>query len=263
MCTIIVLNDVHERYPLIIAANRDEHIRRPSLPPKSTWKNQTDTIYPIDQLTGGSWIGSTSFGRIVALTNQDDGKTDMNMRSRGEVVKACLEAYDEGDVSGIVKSIRCREYNPFNLLYGCVHDLKLALVHHTTEYPVIVPVEKGVTVVSNDMSPTNKYARKTNAAYVAGLGIDRFDYSANIITRLRGALSTHDGGDDPYQSLCVHAEEDEWETRSTSIMLYENDGSLTYLHNEGSPCRSNKFSHQIVKTRLDLRELLSKHLLTY
>lgn len=255
MCTVIVLNDVHEKYPLIIAANRDEHVARPSLPPKSTWKNQTHTIYPVDGINGGSWIGSTSFGRIVALTNQDDGKTDMNKRSRGEIVKACLNAYDEGDVLGIVRSVKCIEYNPFNLLFGCMGDLSLALVHHDTERPVISKIEKGVTVVSNDMSGKGEYARKTNAAIVAGLSVESNDTRDEVIRKLRASLSSHDVSDDPYQSLCVHATDDAWATRSSSIMLYENDGSLTYLHNEGQPCLSNSFSHMFVKTNLDLNNL--------
>ena len=39
MCTLIILNEVHAKYPLVIAANRDEYYSRGSLPPRGFGKD--------------------------------------------------------------------------------------------------------------------------------------------------------------------------------------------------------------------------------
>ena len=257
MCTVIVLKNVSDKFPLIVAANRDEHVARPSLPPQTKNINQTRTVYPVDALTGGTWIGSTTFGRVVALTNQDDMDIDMNKRSRGSLVKACLDAYDEGDVSGIVRSVLCREYNPFNLLFGNGRDLRLALVHHSTEEPVITNVYDGILIMTNDMSSDGRYARKENAALVRAMAINPDDSKDVIVKKLVNALSHHEISDDPHQSVCVHEGEDEWETRSSTIIMHESNGGynggMTYLHNEGHPCTAKTFSHDASRHVLDFK----------
>lgn len=68
MCLILLAYRSHPDYPLIVAANRDEFLDRPTEPARF-WKDHPDLLAGRDGVGGGTWMGITRRGRFAALTN--------------------------------------------------------------------------------------------------------------------------------------------------------------------------------------------------
>lgn len=56
MCLILLSYRMHDRYPFILAANRDEFYERPSAP-VSLWDDAPGVIAGKDLKSGGTWLG--------------------------------------------------------------------------------------------------------------------------------------------------------------------------------------------------------------
>ena len=90
MCTIVVASRLRADFPLLVAANRDEFLGRPALPPA---ERSPGLIAGVDLEKGGTWLGATRAGLFVGLTNQHtEHLLGPAPRSRGEVVLGALEA---------------------------------------------------------------------------------------------------------------------------------------------------------------------------
>lgn len=119
MCLIAFAIGVSERWPLLIAANRDEFLDRPTLP-LARW--QTDSGQEVlsgrDLRAGGTWMGMTPDGRIAFLTNVRGTRADAGARSRGELVTRWLESHD--DATGFASALEEEgsDYAGFNLVVG-------------------------------------------------------------------------------------------------------------------------------------------------
>jgi hypothetical protein len=61
-----------------------------------------------------------------------------------------------------------------------------------------------------------------------------------VIDELFHVLGDHASASvDPFQALCVHADDIEFGTRSTSIITVSNQGNVEYWYSEGRPCMSS------------------------
>ena len=90
MCTLALYFKVFPGYPLVVAANRDEHYDRPSAPPSITGTDPT-ILAGTDLRAGGTWLGVNEYGLLVGILNrrQKPGSIPQdNYRSRGLL---CLE----------------------------------------------------------------------------------------------------------------------------------------------------------------------------
>lgn len=88
MCLIALAWRQHARYPLAIAANRDEFHGRPSAP-AAVDPDAPAVFGGRDLVQGGGWLQVSSRGRLAAVTNVRDGRalpTD-SPRSRGWLVR--------------------------------------------------------------------------------------------------------------------------------------------------------------------------------
>lgn len=116
MCLIVLAYKAHPRYPLIVAANRDEFLDRPASP-AHFWPDAPHILAGRDLKAGGTWLGITTAGRFAALTNYRDlRRPSVSGRSRGALVRDALE-HDRPSITGA-------EYEGFNLIHGPVHALR-------------------------------------------------------------------------------------------------------------------------------------------
>jgi uncharacterized protein with NRDE domain len=118
MCLILFSLGHHPRFPVIIAANRDERYHRPTSP-LAFWSEAPHIAAGRDLDAGGTWLGITRDGRWAALTNYRQAKAPkLPAPSRGRLVSNYLE----GDLSpeDYVHLIGrdAGDYNGFNLLVG-------------------------------------------------------------------------------------------------------------------------------------------------
>lgn len=237
MCTLIVVHQVHPKYPLIIGANRDEFYDRPSEEPDLLQVLPLAIVAPKDLRGGGTWMGAAQGGWFVGLTNQDAGDLIMGKESRGHVVRECLLLGDHRQATRFLVGLDPRDYNPFNLVFGRPEAMFLCRVHHDRPIDLEI-IPQGVTVVANDCSGEGRYRRRENRAARGARLIAPDDSEDAIVTKLEDVLKSHDGGKDPYQSLCVHDDARGFGTKSSSVVLVSNTGDVDYFHSEGHLCTS-------------------------
>jgi uncharacterized protein with NRDE domain len=102
MCLIAFALHASARWPLVIAANRDEFLDRPTLP-LGCWKTPAGQVIVSgrDLQAGGAWFGVSSgalggpdglAGRVAFLTNVREADALPAPRSRGELVTRWLES---------------------------------------------------------------------------------------------------------------------------------------------------------------------------
>ena len=90
MCLILFASDAHQRFPLIVAANRDEAYERPSAPAQF-WSDAPGVYAGRDLEQGGTWLGVTRSGRFSAITNYRQAEPrSPGARSRGELTREFL-----------------------------------------------------------------------------------------------------------------------------------------------------------------------------
>ncbi|MBL7944559.1 MAG: NRDE family protein [Flavobacteriales bacterium] len=142
MCLITLAYHVHPRYPLVLAANRDEFDERPTAP-ASWWSDAPHVLAGRDLRAGGTWLGITRHGHFAALTNHRDlRRAPKQGPSRGLLVRSALEGAATLDDSVA--------YEGFNLLHGPMEALR----YHNNIEPADAALEPGIHGLSNALLNT-------------------------------------------------------------------------------------------------------------
>ncbi|SDH87504.1 Transport and Golgi organisation 2 [Sinosporangium album] len=120
MCTVVVDIDPASAVPLLLVGVRDELAGRPSRGPGEHWPGLPGVLGGIDLRAGGTWLAAEpSAPRVAALLNaQGVPASDDRRVSRGELPLRTVRGGEppEGDL---------RRYDPFHLLLGDAHDVRL------------------------------------------------------------------------------------------------------------------------------------------
>ncbi len=118
MCLILLAHDVHPRYRMIVAANRDEFYDRPTAA-ADWWQRPRGVLAGRDLRSGGTWMGVTRSGRFAAITNyREPGAARADAPSRGHLVVDALTSTG-GPRAGLGQILEAgRAYNGFSLLAG-------------------------------------------------------------------------------------------------------------------------------------------------
>lgn len=123
MCLIVLAYKAHPRYPLVVAANRDEFYERPT-EPAHFWTDAPHVLAGRDLRAGGTWLGITSKGRFAAVTNyRDPGNHRSDARSRGELVSGFLTSGHRPREFLEEVAARADEYNGFSLFVADSSEL--------------------------------------------------------------------------------------------------------------------------------------------
>lgn len=116
MCLIALAWRADARYPLVVAANRDEfHARQTA--PAAFWPQQPEILAGRDLKEGGTWMGVTTNGRFAAVTNRrspDSVKADAP--SRGSLVAGFLRSSAMPAGYLVALAPQAMSYSGFNLL---------------------------------------------------------------------------------------------------------------------------------------------------
>ncbi len=124
MCLIFVARDVHPRYSLIIASNRDEYHVRPTAS-AHRWSDFPSVFGGKDLSKGGTWLGIDSTGRWAAVTNHREAHRPVNKSplSRGYLTKDYLSSDLNAREYSSQLTRKNLPYNGFNLLVGDSEDI--------------------------------------------------------------------------------------------------------------------------------------------
>ena len=117
MCLLSLALDVHRRFPLVVAANRDEFFVRPAA--RMAWWTPEGSGPAIlagrDLLAGGTWWGLTAAGRLAMITNvRNPARNDPSAPSRGSIVPQWLSAHERPDQ--FWARVAMSGHNGFNLI---------------------------------------------------------------------------------------------------------------------------------------------------
>ena len=122
MCLIVLAWRAHPRFPLIVAANRDEfHARKAS--PAAFWKDRPQVLAGRDLQAMGTWMGVSRTGRFAAVTNYRGAREPTAAQSRGALVTGFL--VDGASPAAYVADLasRAASYSGFNLLASDRNEL--------------------------------------------------------------------------------------------------------------------------------------------
>jgi len=224
MCLIIVAHRVSPRFPLVIAANRDEDHLRPSRAAHA-WDEAPDVIGGRDLLAGGSWLAIRRGGRWAAVTNLRGSAKQPDARARGALVANFVRG--DATPSAYARAI-AREadaYAGFHLLAGIAGE-SLAYVGRVLrpgaglESPAYIEARElrpGIHGVSNGPLEPRwiKVERGIDAMRDA---LDRDDLTGTLLD----FLGTPTPGAPIEQSVFVSGER--YGTRSSTVIVVDDTG---------------------------------------
>lgn len=123
MCLIILGYKVHPRFRLVLTANRDEFLKRPTAA-AHWWEDHPELLGGRDLQGGGTWIGVHKSGKWGAVTNyREPIGLIPDAPSRGELIPNFLLGSDSAvnylqNLKG-----RAQAFNGFNLLLDDGNDI--------------------------------------------------------------------------------------------------------------------------------------------
>ena len=117
MCLAALAIDHSRRFPLVLAANRDEFFARPAA--RLGWwtaePGGSEILSGRDLEGGGTWFGLTAAGRLGLLTNiRDPARVDPQAPSRGRIIPDWLTTTAPPDRFWVRTALT--GYNGFNLI---------------------------------------------------------------------------------------------------------------------------------------------------
>ena len=115
MCLIVLAWRAHPRFPLIVAANRDEfHARKAA--PAAFWQDQPQILGGRDLQAMGTWMAVSRTGRFAAVTNYRGAREPTAAESRGALVTGFLANSPSPAAYMADVGSRASKYSGFNLL---------------------------------------------------------------------------------------------------------------------------------------------------
>ena len=139
MCLIAIAHNASPKFPLVIAANRDELYARPTRP-AHVWEDDPRVIGGRDLRAGGSWLALRRDGRFAAVVNVRGAGRAEGGPSRGLLVSNFVRG--EESPMAYARSIDGNDYAGFHILLG---DREIV---HCSNSGVIGTID-GVFAISN------------------------------------------------------------------------------------------------------------------
>jgi len=148
MCLVALAIDQNRRFPLVVAANRDEFFKRPAAR-LAWWTPEAGgpaILSGRDLEAGGTWMGLTAEGRLALVTNvRDPARNEAAAPSRGRIVADWLGATERTDRFWMRTALS--GYNGFNLVAADFRRGECFWASNNGSYPM--RLERGVHGLSN------------------------------------------------------------------------------------------------------------------
>lgn len=231
MCTLLIALHVWPEWPLVVAANRDELLDRPSRGP-FLWDERPRLLAPRDELAGGSWLGLSERGLFVGVTNRAGFAADPRRRSRGALVLDALRAESARAFHARLARLDPREHNPFHLFYADPSGAYLTV--SDAETITQAELAPGVHVITERSAPPHVSPRARRVLEVWEGSTHR--PSGPDPRAIAALLGDHEGQP---EAPCVHVPEKNYGTRSAAILLLNAEPARSrFFWAEGPPCRT-------------------------
>jgi len=264
MCTILIARRVHPRFPLVLAANRDEFYARASAPP-GVLDAERGIVGGQDLVAGGTWLGVTGGRFVAAVTNHRTHRApDPTRASRGALLMELLRLASVDGARAHLLATRPGSYNEANVLVGDARSLHVAYLRDDAP-PRLVELPDGLSVLTNgELTARDEFPKiarlealstppwPDDAASLGGylqraLGDHQRPHLEEIPALPSGSIFTRELLRELH-AVCVHTPS--YGTVSSSILMFDETGALAHwLHAEGPPCVSPLRSVDCVRRR--------------
>jgi uncharacterized protein with NRDE domain len=259
MCLLVFAWQTVPGFPLVVAANRDERLDRPSHSLCVLREHDPRILGGRDELAGGTWLAVNQHGVVAGLTNRPSpGGRDPAKRSRGELPMLAASYPSAADgVADLMDRVEPAQYNPAWLLIGdrdSLHYIELA----SDRLPQTHTLGPGVHILEN-VGLGAPSAKVTNIRLLIGadssggaplwdvLPTVLADHSIPITDGEAGSpegLDTSQPNSDVMvrpletRAACVHT--DNYGTRSSALVRIpaDRDRAPEMLVADGPPCTS-------------------------
>jgi uncharacterized protein with NRDE domain len=242
MCTLAIYFKVFRDYPVVIAANRDEYLSRPALPP-TTLLEHPHVIGGKDLQANGTWLGINEHGVVAGLLNRrraDYGDPNPALRSRGLLCLDALRHRSAADAADFVRCQRGADYNAFNLLIASRDQTFVA--YNRGGGIEMVELHPGMHLLTNvDVDDFecprisrahDRFASLVSADGFASDPVGHRDVLAQLLADHSTQLDPRSGRPN---ALCLH--QGDYGTRSASMIFLGSDrGTLSHFFAPGAPC---------------------------
>jgi uncharacterized protein with NRDE domain len=203
MCLIVLAHRVHPRFPLVLAANRDEDYERATRD-AHWWNDAPHILGGRDALHGGAWLAITNGGRFAAVTNLRGA--ERKPRSRGALVRDFV-------MSGIVPT-ELADYSGFHLLAGQAGEEILHITPNAS-----APLAPGIHAISN--APLGEEWPKTRMAAEEMQSVLALDDAASMREQLMHLLTSPRGTARVESEIFIAG--DRYGTRASTVILVGRD----------------------------------------
>jgi len=150
LCLLVLAWQVHPRYRLILAANRDEFHARPAAS-LAKWPDE-EILAGRDLTAGGTWLGVDRQRRFGVVTNFREGPgTQVTRPSRGHLIPDYLRGHESPQNFLASLKTTASGYAGFNLLVGDDQELWYAS-NRASDFAC--PLAPGIYGLSNRLLDT-------------------------------------------------------------------------------------------------------------
>jgi len=206
-----------------IAANRDELLRRPWLPPAAHWPEYPGVVAGFDETAGGTWMGVNAHGVMAAVLNRHGTLGPAaGKRSRGELPLLALTEASADAAAAKIGKVDAGAYRSFNLV---VADARRAFWLRGLEMgaPEVIELAAGVTMLT--AGEANDVAEPRIARHLPKFQASAWDEW--------GALLADDAP--PLESALNIAPRNGFGTVCASLVALRKDAAPSWLFAAGPP----------------------------
>jgi uncharacterized protein with NRDE domain len=233
MCLYVFAYNVHPRYRLIMASNRDEYYDRPT-EKAHFWPSAPQVLAGRDLEMGGTWMGITKNGRFAALTNYRDSSSQVvNANSRGTLVSNYLisDKTPQEYMSCVINSRA--GYNGFNLLTADSSKI----LYYNKNLPSAVILEPGIYGLSNHYLNTPWFkVRKSKQVLTNYLKNSKMIETESLFAIMKDTEQAPDhelpdtGLSQEREKLLssIFIQGTDYGTRSSAVLLIEHSGHVIF-----------------------------------
>jgi len=239
MCTLALYYRALPGVPLLVAANRDEFLERPSRDP-GVLCSEPWVVAGQDLSAGGTWLGLNERGMVAGVLNKrgPEAVVDPSRRSRGLLCLEVLQAANPGAARALLAAASAHDYNGFSLLVASADECFVATTR--ADKLDLVDLAPGVHLLTNleINDPTCPRIAKSHRLFAALA--ERGEELPVLLPELRALLSDHSTPLDPrsqhIENLCVHR--GPYGTRSSTVIALPAGAPWRYWHAPGAPCQT-------------------------
>ncbi len=251
MCLILFAYKFHPRYPLVLAANRDEFHDRPTAP-ASFWNDAPQILAGRDLRCGGTWLGVSKKGKIAALANHREMESVRpDVPSRGSLTRDFL--MDDNSPEEYLETLKRTGnlYNGFSLVFG---DLR-KLLYYSNKSDTPQVISEGIHGQSNHLldTPWPKVERgKKELRWILSSGLEpSIEEMFDLLTDKSRAdddllPDTGVGIENERILSSIFVSGPAYGTRSSTVVLIDSDKNLTFIERtyNGNPDRYTTAEHR-------------------